>query len=166
MTDTFLPGPRLGSLPSMLDVLLRRLTSIAPLNAAEENLVQDVMATAKQHSARSELVPEGVLAPPRLLLAGWASRNRLLADGRRQIVSFILPGDMLDPMLRPRLAASCAAVALTAVTTVDASPLVRLAERADATDTGRGAGRLRLICVMDTLLLRDHIVRLGRPNCL
>lgn len=32
-----------------------------------------------------------------LLLEGWAARYKMLEDGRRQIVSLLLPGDLCDP---------------------------------------------------------------------
>jgi CRP-like cAMP-binding protein len=39
--------------------------------------------------------------PPFLhvVLEGWACRYKLLADGRRQIISIFVPGDMCDPMI-------------------------------------------------------------------
>jgi CRP-like cAMP-binding protein len=45
---------------------------------------------------RQELVTEGrEIAGPRLIASGWAARVRLLADGRRQLISFLLPGDLI-----------------------------------------------------------------------
>jgi len=48
-------------------------------------------------AARRDLIREG--ESPHfvyLLLDGWACRYKTLADGRRQIVSFLLPGDIFD----------------------------------------------------------------------
>ena len=163
MTNTLLPGARLASQPGPADILLRRFLALAPLSGEEAGLLRELPATTRQHAARSELNPEGVVMPPRILVAGWACRQRLLADGRRQIVSFVLPGDLLDPTLRPRLPSPCAAVALTAAATVDAAPLVRQAERADAANSGI-AQAIRLMCGSDVMLLRDHIMRLGRQT--
>lgn len=47
--------------------------------------------------ARRDLIHEG--APPRvvyLILSGWACRHKTLADGRRQLLQFLIPGDLCD----------------------------------------------------------------------
>jgi CRP-like cAMP-binding protein len=35
----------------------------------------------------------------RILLSGWACRYKMLEDGRRQIVNFVLPGNICDPFI-------------------------------------------------------------------
>lgn len=47
-----------------------------------------------------DLVCEGDRAEKiRILLSGWASRYKMLEDGRRQIVGFVLPGNFCDPFI-------------------------------------------------------------------
>lgn len=54
----------------------------------------------RSFSARRDIVREG--DPTRavhILLDGWACRYKTLVDGRRQIVAFLIPGDLCDPNL-------------------------------------------------------------------
>jgi len=49
------------------------------------------------YAAREDIEQEG--SKPngvRVILAGWTCRYKLLADGRRQIISFLLPGDVCE----------------------------------------------------------------------
>jgi CRP-like cAMP-binding protein len=71
---------------------LRRLSeagAAAIRSAARENVLKVV--------AGEDLICEGDRSSTvRLFLSGWACRYRVLEDGRRQIVNFILPGDTCD----------------------------------------------------------------------
>ena len=60
------------------------------LERASQTRVRDV-------SARSDIIREGD-SPDHinLILSGWACRFKQLADGRRQILGFFLPGDFCD----------------------------------------------------------------------
>ncbi|MDP1007831.1 cyclic nucleotide-binding domain-containing protein, partial [Klebsiella pneumoniae] len=59
-------------------------------------------------------------ASPRLILSGWACRQRILADGQRQIFGFLLPGDSVGLSLDPRPLDETTIIALTRVEYVDA----------------------------------------------
>ena len=79
-------------------------TFVANLSAAgsllplEEELVHAVlarqvqMAEAKRDVARYGEVPRNL----KIILEGWAIRYRLTEDGRRQNLSFMIPGDVCD----------------------------------------------------------------------
>ncbi len=141
--------------------VMRRIAAAGDLTAVELSLVEDVLATPSHHPVRHVLAAEGKPVPAVLLASGWACRQRVLNDGRRQIVSFVLPGDPLFPIMRPAIPASCAAVALTPVVTLNAAPLLAYAQQAPA-DAGGLANSLRMMDRFDEFLLRDQIVRLGR----
>jgi len=108
-----------------------------------------------------ELIGEGAAQDqPRILLEGWALRQRGLAGGRRQIFGFVLPGDVFGLCARPDHIVMCSIVAATAVTS---SPLPFLggAMREEA-------GALRefvwhMIAREEACLL-DQVVRLGRQS--
>ena len=143
--------------------LLRRLQSLSPLGADDAALVGSIAnRTVNDVTARTDIHPEGSYPPPTAILSGWACRQRLLPDGRRQIVSFLLPGDVVGT-LAPCLPAPCAAVALTRVRTVDATPLYRSAAASSAAQPGL-AQALRVSSLLDEALLRDQITRLGRQT--
>jgi CRP-like cAMP-binding protein len=81
-----------------IDPLDRRLAALAPLADAEREAAHRLLsANPRLHSARRDIVREG--DAPRaahVLLEGWACRYKALADGRRQILSFLIPGDIFD----------------------------------------------------------------------
>ena len=78
--------------------LIRKLEHFARLSAADR-AVLDRAASERVRSfgPRVDIAREG--DRPRdvhMILAGWACRYKQLEDGRRQIVSFFLPGDICD----------------------------------------------------------------------
>lgn len=135
---------------------LHRLASLVPFD--QEGLDSIVAAAAQAHTIRSrrELISEGREVPePLLLLRGWAARVRLLPDGRRQFLSFLLPGDLVGHCLQPRPIAVTTVVALTDVLACAAPP------------APAGSVLERVYAVGDAL---DHayvlaqVTRLGRLN--
>ncbi|MDB5448462.1 MAG: transcriptional regulator, Crp/Fnr family [Phenylobacterium sp.] len=151
--------PRLASRP--LDVVVRRLRALSALSEAEQDLLRTLGERRERHSAGEELVAEGSLAGrARFILAGWACRQRVLPDGRRQIFSFLLPGDSIG--LHRRVAPELSSLAaLTALETIDADPAL------EAAQSGRAPGLTRAFSAIEPFeqgLLLDHMVRLGRQT--
>lgn len=77
--------------------LTRKLSHFAPLSLIDRQLL-DALAAPDQHFAGDvDIVAEGEV--PRsvfLLKEGLAMRYRNLPDGRRQIMTFLIPGDLCD----------------------------------------------------------------------
>lgn len=73
---------------------LRLLTDIGDTDLAA---LERLCANPRQFGGRAELVADGEPQERlHILLDGWACRSRLLADGRRQITTLLLPGDICD----------------------------------------------------------------------
>jgi len=84
----------------------------------------------------------------------------VLPDGRRQIFSFLLPGDGVG-LDRRSGAELCTITALTAVESIDAEPLL------DAVQAGAAPGLARALAAaaeLEQARLFDHMVRLGRQT--
>ena len=83
--------------PPSSNPLVRKLASFAPLGAADVRALEALTADARRRPAGAHLIREGD-APAHvfMLMSGWAYRYKLLADGRRQILAFLLPGDVCD----------------------------------------------------------------------
>lgn len=84
--------------PTPADQLILRLQHYVRFTEDERALLHEACSgppiTVRQ---RRDLIREG--DPPRtvsLILDGWAFRYKTLEDGRRQIISFFLPGDLCD----------------------------------------------------------------------
>lgn len=78
--------------------LVKKLEHFVRLSPADREVIgQAAGERVRSFSARSDIAREG--EKPRdvhLILSGWACRYKQLEDGRRQIVSFFLPGDICD----------------------------------------------------------------------
>lgn len=100
---------------------------------------------------------------PQIVLSGWASRQRVLRDGRRLILDFVVPGDLfggaeVDGPAREKI------VAVTPLEAVDVETLVALAAEADSGGEP-GGGLTDSLAAMrreDHARLLDHMMRLGR----
>jgi CRP-like cAMP-binding protein len=152
------------------DVVLRRLSAYAPLSPDEEALLRQVTARPAQVAPRTELVRDGDAAPrPQVLVEGWACRQRLLADGRRQIVVVLLPGDLIGLDRRRRPLPFGSVTTLTQAQICEAGPLRERAARSGEAGDGTGAGTglaaaLRQAREMEEIWLVNQVVRLGRQT--
>jgi CRP-like cAMP-binding protein len=151
--------PRSVSRP--LEAVARRLRAFSSLSNAELELLRGFTGRRERHHPGDHLIAEGALgARPRFILTGWACRQRTLPDGRRQIFSFLLPGDSVACTARILPEAS-AVVALTTMETLDAQPLL------DAIADDRAPGLAHAFSAIEAAeqkLLLDHMVRLGRQT--
>ncbi|AWN48669.1 hypothetical protein DK419_21835 [Methylobacterium terrae] len=156
------------------DAVLRRLSAYAPLAPDEEALLRQITARPAPVAPRTELVRDGDAAPrPQVLVEGWACRQRLLADGRRQIVVVLLPGDLIGLDRRRRPLPFGSVTTLTAAQVCEAGPLRERAARGGAAGDGTGAGTgegtglaaaLRQAREMEEIWLVNQVVRLGRQT--
>lgn len=81
----------------MVSRLTANLQLFGPLSADEQQAVESLIVSTRLMAAGEDLAVEGD-APThcRVLLDGQAFRHRTLPDGRRQIMSFHIPGDVCD----------------------------------------------------------------------
>lgn len=103
------PGPLTADTP----IVSARLARLAALVPDEVEALQRAERDPRLYAARRELIHEGEpIRDQRALVSGWAYRQRILADGRRQVLGFLLPGDLIEacPQSRPLAAASIMAV--------------------------------------------------------
>jgi CRP-like cAMP-binding protein len=97
---------------------LTRLAALAPLDAAAIEALERAIAASVTDAPRAELLREGREIPAALLIVdGWAARVRILADGRRQFLSFLLPGELIGVCQHDHPLAVSTVVAITPVTT-------------------------------------------------
>lgn len=148
------------------EILLTRLRALSPLASYEIDLIRSLGDKSKLHAPHTTICPREDGSPhSRLIVSGWACRPRMLPDGRRQMLSVLLPGDLLGDRGERRPLALTPAVALTTVRTVSSARLFdALAERVNqypglcrALDTGDRIEEEQLL---------DHVVRLGCQTAL
>lgn len=75
---------------------LRRLDAFLPPSGEELETIESFRVGARRVEAGSPIIDEHRPSPQLFTLySGWAFRYKTLSDGRRQILSFLLPGDFL-----------------------------------------------------------------------
>lgn len=92
-----------------------------------------------------------------IVVSGWASETRILHDGRRQIFSFALPGDVVDIEPLSNIGHR-ALVALTRLEIVDA----RVLRSGEGTEGSEAAEAIERAVKQREARLFDHMVRVGR----
>ncbi|MCJ2117295.1 Crp/Fnr family transcriptional regulator [Methylobacterium sp. J-001] len=80
-----------------MTMLIRKLESIARLSVEERRAIESLPMRIHNLDARQDIVHDGD-KPSHccLILKGWACRYKLLGQGKRQILSFHIPGDIPD----------------------------------------------------------------------
>lgn len=101
---------------SCLQCPLRALPLFLEHSPAELGLIESLKREQIVVGAGTDIVREGQVDGPLFtLLRGWAFRYRMLADGRRQILNFLLAGDFIGVQQRMADSASYGVQALSEV---------------------------------------------------
>jgi CRP-like cAMP-binding protein len=81
---------------SCYECALRACGLFKPVTAAELQTIDEMKKEHLLVSAGAEIIRAGESAPELFTLySGWAFRFKMLPDGRRQILNFLLPGDLI-----------------------------------------------------------------------
>lgn len=133
---------------------LTRLSRLASLSEPETEALRAAAATARTIGARKELGRDGGLARQAVLLSGWGGRVRQFPDGRRQILQFLLPGDLIEQRDQDSLLDGTSIIALTEVS---------IASVPSPEDGASGLARAYAIsAAMEQAYLFRQIARVGR----
>ena len=138
--------------------VLSRLSDFAALTPGEINEVRELVASRKRWRAGSLLLADGRFGA-HFVVSGWACRQRVLRDGRRQIFDFILPGEGFGFGSPGENLVRQTVMAVTSVETVEAGSLVAAAREIPTAGLWRA---IRASLLEEELRRLDHMVRLGR----
>jgi CRP-like cAMP-binding protein len=136
--------------------VLTRFAALTPLDVVATRALEAAVAQATPVPARADLTTDGkqILAP-KLIVRGWAARVRIMADGRRQFQSFLLPGDLIGMCAQPQPLAVSTVAALTDV----------LVTTPPAPETSPAlAAAYAISHALEEAYLLAHITRLGRMH--
>jgi len=137
-----------------------RLASLASLDAADITVLGEAASRVRSVAARRDMIIGDSTAPTSLLIVeGWGFRSSLLADGRRQILSIILPGDVIHTLPR----GSVQPRAVTALTNLSYCSLPDLDPSRDTSGLDKA---LAVSQLWDVDYLYRQIARLGRLSAL
>ena len=149
----------------MAKYLIRRLENFAKLSAEDKRALEDAACQrVRSVSAREDIVREG--DKPRhvnLILEGFACRYKMLADGRRQIVALIVPGDMCDlrMFVLEEMDHSIGALSPLKVAEISEEKLLELTE-----SSARLGRALLWNSLVEEAIAREWIVNVGRRDAL
>jgi CRP-like cAMP-binding protein len=142
-----------------MDLFLRHRT-IAILNDAERNLLEQAVTNRRRLPARATLLERGdALTQSTMLISGFMIRYIDDLDGRRQVVAFHVPGDFVDLHGYPLevLDHSIATLTEVQIATVPHTALKQLTD-GDA----EFARKLWASTLLDAAMHREWLFRLGR----
>ena len=140
-----------------------RLARLGSLSADDRETVTGLLGAIELSPTGRELVreaPKGARAG--LIVSGWACRQRLLPDGRRQIFDLLLPGDFIGIAPSGPLGETWT-VCLTRVELADAEELRRRLADPQG-ELGAVVTAFEALARLEHQRLLDHVVRLGRQT--
>ncbi|ATQ42972.1 hypothetical protein CSW64_11405 [Caulobacter mirabilis] len=143
-----------------MDPVVRKLNKLHALSGSDIDEIHRCSLRRQHYHHDAQICREGERFVCRAVLSGWVAQVRELPDGRRQIFSFLLPGDLIG--MRRSSQAHSSLIAMTEVVTADITPLC------ERVGDGRSSMALQKACgraeEMEERILLNHIVRLGRQT--
>lgn len=148
----------------MPNAFARKLRLFASLGDEEIAALVRICASPESRRRRHDLVREGDRPDDvRFLLSGWGCRYKMLDDGKRQIVGYLLPGDVCDlhVTLLSQMDHSIGLLSNAVVATVRAETLHALMDRFRPVERALWCSTLA-----DEAILREWLVTIGRRDAL
>jgi CRP-like cAMP-binding protein len=136
-----------GPLAGVAGLHLNDITRIRSFWRSVERYPPGAMIHVTRKSSRKQFV----------VVSGWGCETRILPDGRRQIFSFLLPGDVVD-LTRTSNIGRRSFMSLTRLEIVDAEVVIA-AEPGDGQSVREA---LQKAATRTEERLFDHLVRIGR----
>jgi CRP-like cAMP-binding protein len=142
--------------------LVAKLSQFASFSATEVELLEALCGHEERFKNGANIFDEGY--PPRsafVLTRGMACRYRLLPDGRRQILGFLIPGDFVDlhSFLLKVTDHSVGAIVPTRIAAIERDAVVDI-----VANRPRLGAALWWSAMQEAAMARERIVALGRRN--
>jgi CRP-like cAMP-binding protein len=81
----------------MANRFVEKMSGLADLTASDVAALEAATAKPQRYAARKDLIREGdETGPMFVVLEGWLCRYKILPNGGRQIMAFLMPGDACD----------------------------------------------------------------------
>jgi CRP-like cAMP-binding protein len=142
--------------------LVRKLSSAAAIDTPDEFALNVLLGNVRDIERKSVILWTGETPTEHcLLLDGWAARCKMLADGTRQIIAILLPGDFCSDKTLSPVPLDYSVIAITAVVVAKFS----------TDDLQRSLLRSRAVCkafwrhnLVEDAIQRSWVVSLGRRD--
>lgn len=143
----------------MTNLLIRKAELFGPLSDDDKRFLEEVVASPRDVAAQTDLAREGESSDfVRLILDGFACRYKLLADGSRHIMAYLVPGDMCDfqVFILKEMDHSIGTLARSKVVDIPRKRILELTERPAI------ARAFWMMSLVDAATLREWLVNLGQ----
>lgn len=140
--------------------IVKKLTTMTPMSVEEAEFLEDCQQTIQKIATDTTFLRDGDDHKRTYFIRkGWAVRYITLADGRRQILSFALPGDILGlhAGFRRKLTYSAASITPLEVGVVMPVRMLEIARRFPILSAA-----LNWCTAREFAILGDQALRLGR----
>jgi len=137
-----------------------KLRQYSELPPDDEAHLDALIAEPQHYEAKADIISEGEKPTHiHVVVSGFACRYKLLADGRRQITAYLVPGDMCDlyVFLLKEMDHSVAALESSRVAAVPRDAILRISD-----ERPRLARALWWATLVDEAVLRQWVVNVGR----
>ena len=142
-------------LSSARNPMIARLAALAPLRDLEIAALERACRSQLHFGAHRDIVMEGMpVSSPLIICSGWAAQVRYFADGRRQILGLLLPGELIGLCHRPN---APAASTITAMTDLVVCPAPRPRPGSEALEQAYAVSK-----GLEEVYLLRQIARLGQ----
>lgn len=138
----------------------RKLEHAITLPRDRWETVAGIFGPLREVSAGTQLMTEGEPVTEDILIEdGWATRERLLSDGERQVIGFVLPGDLSrhGPLTPVRADHTLCTLGPVRVRRIDRAAWTVLQREDPAI-----AEAAWWLAAHETAILKEHVVALGR----
>ena len=142
--------------------LIRKFEHLYPLTAEEQSVLEGAFSRILYFGADEDIVCEGERpSESNVLLEGWTFRYKILVDGKRQIFSFHVPGDIYDAQsfLLDTMDHSVAALTPCKIAVISHATMKQLTE--DYPRIGRALWKETLV---DAAIFREWMANIGRRS--
>jgi len=145
----------------MENALIKKLEGYASLDEEDKRLLSSVVQQPRTVAAHTNLASEGEKPVfVHLILDGFACRYKFTADGNRQIMAFLLPGDFCDlhVFVLKHMDHSIATISPCTVVDIPRDQILTLLERPKLS--------LALWCcaLVDAAVLREWLLNVGQRH--
>ncbi len=146
---------------AMTCALVKKLEAYAELTDEERIVVERASARPQLVASRTDIIREGDQpSDVHLVTSGLACRYKLLEDGRRQIVAYLIPGDFcdLDVFILKRMDHTIAAISQVQMVWIPREQMLDLMSYANISRA------MWLVSLVDEATLREWVTNVGQRS--
>ena len=143
----------------MTDPLTRKLENFVPLSGEDRRVLADAVRDSRGVGARTDIIREGERPDNvHLVLEGFACRYKFVPDGRRDIMAYMVPGDLCDVhvFILKKMDHSIGTLSACRVVDIPRDRILEMLERPAI------ARALWWSTLVDEATLREWLVNVGR----